>query len=1628
MPAGAITPLNVAVRITTTGVTKAASGMRAVTGASHGMARGLGSGVIGARTLGDSMRMTASLIKYSVVGVFINAGKQAIQLSRQFELSFSRIRGLVVITGNTLDQMKEKVLSLAGETTRAPIELANALYYITSAGIKDSVVALEVLESAAKAAAAGLGTTETVADAVTSTMNAYGVGQMSAARATDVLVATVREGKAEADTFAPALGKVLPVAAAYGASFEDVSAAIAALSRGGLSAGTSAIYVRQTLSQLMKPSKAATEVLKGVGLSAESIRDKVQNEGLFPALMMLRDRLGGIENMGDFTKVFGNVRALTAVLSLVGPAADENAQIFERLNNSAGDLDHAFQSYAETLDADFNKRAAEGQRALIELGNALKPLVSFMLKAGTILAKVFSKIFGNKVGGYFLKIAAAVVVLIAVLATILKTMSAFVRLGSNMSIMLSGQQLQYGTLTKTIMSYTGATSAAASATAAATGTTTALTVATGFLAKATLFAATAMSKLMMVMGPLMILASMVAIFGPMLFNMFKGGQYKGINEVATGISKVNELLNETAKYAESGITFSVDVDVKSASDQITFEKLREDLEKESPGFIDQVTAMGKENGMAYVNALAQTKFGGNTSKFKTNFLEFFQNELNAGGMELNPTVYRTGIAAVDAAMESALISAQQRSIRARSNDYLVNSLKGMKIDAPTIDIATELATQDAGSELEPDAATENAEAYGNAFTDGIQETGSFAPLIESAAVLNEALKGDALKQNALVSGILQGALSGLSEEFDIVGEKGGNLAKIFSETEDVSALEKLIQGTFQETDSAVVTALLTEIQTAMKGVGHDSSSAGVAFTKFMEVYSKHKAVAEAATKANKGLDESLTAIEDRFTNGLSPAVQEAADSFAAANAAIDQFKRGQEALMGLTRTGIEAQIAYRDSLRGFAEDASEAGGNLFANTEGADKAKSGLLDAIDGVLEVANNFAAGGETEKATNAIGEGMAQIMAAGVAQGLKPEDIQRFFDMNNFNEAIVSTFAGAGDDLNPETSKIGGQLVAGLAAGIENGQPFVDAAIGNLSKDVIAKLKAALLISSPSKKVADEVGKPTAQGFAMGFQKEMAGNSGKSIGKALNEAVQKSYKDGGRKGANTFFKNFLEKKGKVEDPAGDFVKESIGRMKDIVGALGDYIKSQLDFRKAKADLVKLINMQRGLDDRKKKAARDTQYAGTRFGGNGGAEVTGYEQSNIDKLQMDFEKASRSFSMGRISYAELIDSEIALFEARAAASEVNDEVLSAQNAFVDAAVNVENKELDLANATVGVMSAFQSQQEAAANLYTFHTELNKVYGDLAAATGLASGKLVIGTTDLFNLGEQAGKLGGFISTVGDFTSTLGGKVITTKTAFDKDFFGDGGVFANIVKSSGDLNTLTKSIGAEFTDLSRGLLNPESEMYKNLASLGPSIFKAIQTSAQNKLDQSPLNLDIRVSATINGSGGGGKLTLDLPTLGVNPPADPPGTVKTVSDAGSEGRRFSTYVVPPKTVVTTPATKPATPSLVPMPSVAPTTQGRQKTTVTIPDRYKKAVGGPVASMRPYMVGEKGPEMFVPKVSGTIVTASALDRYTRVREKSGDQALSGASNISVTVNNPVPQAAEDSITRRMKVLANSGMFG
>ena len=301
------------------------------------------------------------------------AGGASVKMAGDFQESMSRIEGLVGLARSEVQGMRSDVLALSGTTARSPQELADAMFFVTSAGIRGSE-AMEVLEMSAKAASAGLGETKNIADLVTSAINAYGAENLSASQATDTLVAAVREGKAEASELAGSLGQVLPIASEMGVSFDQVGASIAAMTRTGTDAGTASTQLRQILTSLLKPTSGAEKALADMGTSASELRQSLRDDGLVSVLGFLRDQME--DNEDAMSQVFGNVRALSGALDIMGNNADSNIGIFNRMRDSTGSLDAAFESAANTTNFKFNEALSNLKAAGVELGTLLLPVVN----------------------------------------------------------------------------------------------------------------------------------------------------------------------------------------------------------------------------------------------------------------------------------------------------------------------------------------------------------------------------------------------------------------------------------------------------------------------------------------------------------------------------------------------------------------------------------------------------------------------------------------------------------------------------------------------------------------------------------------------------------------------------------------------------------------------------------------------------------------------------------------------------------------------------------------------------------------------------------------------------------------------------------------------------------------------------------------------------------------------------------------------------------------------------------------------------------------------------------------------------------------------------------------------------
>lgn len=362
---------------------------------------GLGSGIsvalTGAITLFDTIgnaikSVGTNLTQYLTVPLAA-ASTAVFTFGKNFESEMSKVTGLVGVSTDQVDEWGTTILDLAPTIGQTPQNLAEGLFYVTSAGIKGAE-AMEVLEMSGKAASAGLGETATIADLVTSAMNAYGSENLSASQATDILVAAVREGKAEASELAASMGQVLPIASEMGVSFDQVAAAQAAMTRTGTSASEASTQLKAIMSGLLKPSVQAEEALAGMGTSSAELRKSIKEKGLISTLGDLRT-LTNKYGEDAMAKVFPNIRALSGVLDLMGSNADDNIEIFDSVADSTGSLDKAFQSAAETADFKWNQALSQLQSTAITFFDTLKVAAIPILKKLVEVLKWVSDSFNS---------------------------------------------------------------------------------------------------------------------------------------------------------------------------------------------------------------------------------------------------------------------------------------------------------------------------------------------------------------------------------------------------------------------------------------------------------------------------------------------------------------------------------------------------------------------------------------------------------------------------------------------------------------------------------------------------------------------------------------------------------------------------------------------------------------------------------------------------------------------------------------------------------------------------------------------------------------------------------------------------------------------------------------------------------------------------------------------------------------------------------------------------------------------------------------------------------------------------------------------------------------------------------
>lgn len=335
------------------------------------------------------MSLGASLTRGLTVPIAV-AGVAAGKLATDFESAMAKVEGLSGVAHDEMVALSKEVLDLSRTLPQTPEQLAEGLYYITSSGI-DAADSMDVLTASAKAAAAGLGDTLTVADLVTGALNVYKDENLTAANAVDILVAAVREGKGEPEDFAQYLGQAMSAAEQANVSFGELAGSIAGLTNQQISLNRAATGVRFLLTSIAKPTPEAVAALDDVGWSVQQLQDSIAERGLAFTLRELADTFDvtTVKGKRAFVVLTGGVRGYTVAARLAETGNSDLLNIIDEVVNSSGDLDKAFGVASQTASFKFNAALSSIQATLIQLGSAFMPTVARIVEG---IGKMFDRL------------------------------------------------------------------------------------------------------------------------------------------------------------------------------------------------------------------------------------------------------------------------------------------------------------------------------------------------------------------------------------------------------------------------------------------------------------------------------------------------------------------------------------------------------------------------------------------------------------------------------------------------------------------------------------------------------------------------------------------------------------------------------------------------------------------------------------------------------------------------------------------------------------------------------------------------------------------------------------------------------------------------------------------------------------------------------------------------------------------------------------------------------------------------------------------------------------------------------------------------------------------------------------
>ena len=327
-----------------------------------GFTKSLGSMTVAAGNLIADLVKTAS-------SQLMNLAQSAIQTGSLYETSLAKVGTIADLGKLSIQQLGDQITATSNSMGIAATDIAEATYQAISAG-QDTANAVAFAGQAAKLAAAGFTSTTSAVDILTTALNAYGLSADQADHVSDVLLTTQNLGKTSVDELSSSMGRVIPLAAAYNVSVENLSSGLAVMTANGIATAEATTYTKSMLNELGDTGSTVGKILQAeTGKSFAQLN--AEGKSLGDVLQILYDNVDG--DSTAFAGLWSSVEAGTGALSLASGGADKFNGVLAQMVDSAGATDTAYQTMTDTFQHSMESLQTTAENLSIDLFEAMEP-------------------------------------------------------------------------------------------------------------------------------------------------------------------------------------------------------------------------------------------------------------------------------------------------------------------------------------------------------------------------------------------------------------------------------------------------------------------------------------------------------------------------------------------------------------------------------------------------------------------------------------------------------------------------------------------------------------------------------------------------------------------------------------------------------------------------------------------------------------------------------------------------------------------------------------------------------------------------------------------------------------------------------------------------------------------------------------------------------------------------------------------------------------------------------------------------------------------------------------------------------------------------------------------------------